>query len=80
VQLDNASLLARRVYARNLDLFDDVYLREGMNLRRAIGRIISLAKSSPKAPYDALRRWLGQPSPPDESPSPTERDKSISKS
>ncbi|HYN83019.1 MAG TPA: aminopeptidase [Gemmatimonadaceae bacterium] len=58
VPLDNASLLARRVYARNLDLFDAVYAREGGNLRRAIGRIIGLAKASPKDPYDGLRRWL----------------------
>jgi predicted aminopeptidase len=58
VPLDNASLLARRVYAKNLDLFDAVYIREGASLKRAIGRIIALAKSSPKDPYDGLRRWL----------------------
>jgi predicted aminopeptidase len=61
VPLDNASLLARRVYARNLDLFDAVYARQGGNLRHAIGRIIALAKSDPKDPYGALRRWLGPP-------------------
>lgn len=61
VPLDNASLLARRVYAKNLDLFDAVYEREGRNLRRTIGRIITLAKSSPKDPYGALRIWLGPP-------------------
>ena len=59
VPLDNASLLARRVYARDLDLFDQVYTREGKNLKHAIGRIIALAKSSPKDPYGALRTWLG---------------------
>jgi predicted aminopeptidase len=59
VPLDNASLLARRVYARNLDLFDAVYEREGRDLKRTIGRIIGLAKSSQKNPYGALRRWLG---------------------
>jgi hypothetical protein len=57
--LDNASLLARRVYARNLELFDGIYAREGQNLRHAIGRIIMLAKSAPKDPYGALRKWLG---------------------
>lgn len=61
VPLDNASLLARRVYAKDLDLFDQVYTREGMNLRRTIGRVISLAKSDKKDPYAALRRWLGLP-------------------
>jgi predicted aminopeptidase len=61
VPLDNASLLARRVYARNLDLFDAVYEREGRDLKRTIGRIIALAKSSPKDPYAGLRVWLGPP-------------------
>jgi hypothetical protein len=59
VQLDNASLLARRVYARNLELFDAIYAKEEQNLRRTIGRVIGLAKSSPKDPYGALQRWLG---------------------
>ncbi len=58
VPLDNASLLARRVYAKDLDLFDRVYEREGKSLRRAIARIISLARSDKKDPYAALRRWL----------------------
>lgn len=61
VPLDNASLLARRVYAKDLDLFDQVYAREGQNLRRTIGRVIALAKSDRKDPYAALRRWLGLP-------------------
>jgi predicted aminopeptidase len=61
VPLDNASLLARRVYAKNLDLFDAVYEREARNLRHTIGRIITLAKSKPKDPYGALRTWLGPP-------------------
>ena len=59
VPLDNASLLARRVYAKDLDLFDQVYEREGKNLRRAIARIISLARSDRKDPYGALLRWVG---------------------
>ena len=61
VPLDNASLLARRVYAKDLDLFDRVYEREGKNLRRAIARIISLARSNKKDPYSALTAWLGGP-------------------
>ena len=61
VPLDNASLLARRVYAKDLDLFDQVYTREGKNLRRTIARVIALAKSDRKDPYAALRTWLGSP-------------------
>jgi predicted aminopeptidase len=68
VPLDNASLLARRVYAKDLDLFDLVYAREGKNLSRTIGRVIALARSDRKDPYAALRRWLGLP--PEKNPQP----------
>jgi predicted aminopeptidase len=61
VPLDNASLLARRVYAKDLDLFDQAFLKEGRNLRRTIARVIQLARSDKKDPYGALRRWLGLP-------------------
>jgi predicted aminopeptidase len=61
VPLDNASLLARRVYAKDLDLFDRLYEKEGRNLRHTIARAISLAKSEPKDPYAAMRKWLGLP-------------------
>jgi Predicted aminopeptidase len=62
VALDNASLLARRVYAKNLELFDAVYDREGKDLRRAIGRIIAIARANRKDPYLGLRTWLGSQS------------------
>jgi predicted aminopeptidase len=59
VVLNNAALLARRVYASDLDVFDLIYEKEGRDLRRSIGRIIGLAKSNPKAPFTALRNWVG---------------------
>ena len=61
VPLDNASLLARRVYASDLDVFDQIYEKEGRDLKRAIGRVIGLAKANSKAPFTALRRWVGVP-------------------
>jgi predicted aminopeptidase len=61
VPLDNASLLARRVYASDLDVFDQVYAKEGGDMRRTIGRVITLAKSRPEAPFTALRQWVGGP-------------------
>jgi predicted aminopeptidase len=61
VQLNNAALLARRVYATDLDLFDLVYEKQGGNLRRTIGSLIGLAKSNPTSPFAALRRWVGKP-------------------
>ena len=58
MRLNNAALLARRVYRMRLDLFDGVYLREGSDLRRAMRRIVTLAKSRPDDPFGALRDWL----------------------
>jgi predicted aminopeptidase len=60
VQLNNAALLARRVYASDLDVFDLVYQKEALDLKRSIGRIIGLAKAKPKAPFAALRAWVGE--------------------
>lgn len=59
-RLDNAALLARRTYARELGLFDAVYAREGGDLRRSVARLIALAKSDPKDPYGAVRRWVAR--------------------
>jgi len=57
VQLNNAALLARRVYATDLDVFDRIYEREGRDLRRSIGRVIGLARANPSGAFDALEKW-----------------------
>ena len=59
VALDNAALLARRIYLTDLELFDRVYRREGESLRRAVDRIIGLAKGAKGDPFAAVTRWLG---------------------
>ena len=61
LRLDNAALLARRVYMTDLDLFDTVYERENWDVRRTIARIRTLARASPKDPYGAVKRWLALP-------------------
>ena len=58
VRLDNAALLAHRIYNTDLDLFDAVWVREGGDLRRAIARVIELAKAKPDDPFGAIRSWL----------------------
>lgn len=58
VPLDNAVLLARRVYATGLDDFEAVYELEQRDLGRAIRRIIELAKQQPDDPFGAVREWL----------------------
>ena len=58
LKLDNATLLAGRIYQTDLALFDSVFVREGSDTRRSVARIIALARSQPKQPYDAVRAWL----------------------
>lgn len=60
VPLNNAYVLARAVYASELDLFDKIYLAEDRDLRAAVGTIIRLAKSRPEDPFAAIREWLGK--------------------
>jgi predicted aminopeptidase len=62
MRLDNAALLAHRIYLTDVDLFDAVWMREGGDLRRAFSTIVRLAKAQPKKPFDALRRWLADSS------------------
>jgi predicted aminopeptidase len=58
VKLDNAALLARRIYATDLEVFDQVWVREGGDLRRAIARIIGIAKANRDDPFGGMRAWL----------------------
>ena len=60
MRLDNAALMARRIYLTNLDLFDSVWIREGQDLKRTIARVIALAKAKPKDPFGALREWVAR--------------------
>jgi predicted aminopeptidase len=55
VQLDNAALLANRVYGSGLDSFDRLWMLNGYDLRRTIRQVIDLARKNPKAPFEAVR-------------------------
>jgi predicted aminopeptidase len=57
---NNASLLARRIYLTDLELFDRVWAREGYDLRRTVERVVTLAKDADD-PYAAVKKWLGEP-------------------
>lgn len=61
MRLDNSAVLAHRIYLTDVDLFDAVWLREGRNLASAVARIIELAKSDPKNPFGAVRRYIATP-------------------
>jgi predicted aminopeptidase len=54
LHLNNATLLARRVYGNNLPLFDSVYAALGNNLRATIDSVVSVAAGS-KDPFAAVR-------------------------
>ena len=56
VRLDNAALLARRVYGSGLDSFDSLWVQNGRDLRATIVQIIALAKRDPKDPFGAVKR------------------------
>jgi predicted aminopeptidase len=60
VRLDNAALLARRVYSTDLSTFERVFRLEGRDLRRTITRIVELGKANPKDPFAALQAWSDQ--------------------
>lgn len=57
VRLDNAALLAQRVYSTDLSTFERVFRLEGGDLRRTVTRIVALGKANPKDPFGALKRW-----------------------
>jgi predicted aminopeptidase len=60
-RLDNAVLLARRVYRTGLDDFDGVYARCDDDLRRAVVQVIALARANPRDPFGGLRGWVHDP-------------------
>jgi predicted aminopeptidase len=61
IRIDNSAVMARRVYLTDVDLFDEVWVREKRELRAAVRRIIAIAKEDEaRRPFDALRRYLGR--------------------
>lgn len=59
VPLNNAALLARQTYARQLDAFDSVFVRQGNDLRRSIV-VIREAVQGSSDPFGALRELLAR--------------------
>ncbi|MEX2571013.1 MAG: aminopeptidase [Gemmatimonadota bacterium] len=52
--LNNASLIARRIYYRDLDLFEEVYRASGEELLVAVQRILEAARAEPEMPFEAV--------------------------
>lgn len=60
VRLDNAALLAHRIYTTDLDLFDQVWVKEDGDLRRTVEKIIGGAKRGGKEGFEGVRREIGK--------------------
>jgi predicted aminopeptidase len=58
VRLDNAALLGRRVYATDLEVFDSILELENGDLKRAVKRVIEIARANPGRPAAALAETL----------------------
>lgn len=58
IPLDNASLLARRVYAADLWLFDAVHERAGASVAETVRLVKRLVQARRGDPFEALRAWL----------------------
>lgn len=58
IRLDNAALLAHRIYNTDLDVFDQIWVKEGGDLKKTIAQVIELAKSRPKDPFGAMKDWV----------------------
>ena len=58
MRLDNAALLAHRIYNTDLDVFDAILAARSPSLRSAIRCVITIAEASPKDPYAGLHAWL----------------------
>ncbi len=58
-RIDNAALLARRVYHTNLDEFDSVYAQSGNDLALTVRRIIAAARAHHNRGFDGLRSLVG---------------------
>jgi predicted aminopeptidase len=56
--LNNASLIARRIYYERLDLFEEVYQATGGDFTRALKLILAAAEESPDDPYGAVEGIL----------------------
>ena len=46
--------MARRIYATDLDLFDDVWISKHQDLKATIAQIISIAKAHTDDPFYAI--------------------------
>ncbi len=59
VRLDNATVLAHRVYASGLDSFETLWQQKNGDLRATVRQVIDIARRNKQHPFDAIRRAAG---------------------
>jgi predicted aminopeptidase len=59
-QLNNATLISRRIYYHRLDLFERVYRSRGGDVRRAVDEMVAAARSNKSDPYAAVAALVGE--------------------
>jgi predicted aminopeptidase len=64
VTFNTAVVLSRRIYLTDLALFERAQVRLNGDVRASIAQLLTVARSEPKTPYAAVRRWLGDPAEP----------------
>jgi predicted aminopeptidase len=61
IRIDNAAVMARRVYLTDVDLFDQAWVKQRYDLRATIERVIAIARGDKdRKPFAALRSTLGK--------------------
>lgn len=56
MRIDNAAVMARRVYLTDVNLFDALWQKDGRDARRTIAHVIQIAKADKaRKPFEALR-------------------------
>jgi predicted aminopeptidase len=61
IRIDNAAVMARRVYLTDVDLFDQAWVKQRYDLRATIERVIAIARGDKdRKPFAALRSSLGK--------------------
>jgi predicted aminopeptidase len=58
--LNNATLIARRIYYRRLDLFEEVHRAHGGDFRAALAAIVRAAREGRDDPYAAVEALVGR--------------------
>jgi len=59
--LNNATVIAGRIYRTRLELFDSVYTANGSDIRASVSTIVKAVQSEPSGdPYQVLASWLSR--------------------